>query len=793
MRRGLVVVVLATLAGGGFGNALADGARVREHHRPLPMVVSPGPVDVNAVPAGARASSRAIKADEARLWRLYRRGEYARLDRLLSLYRASGVAVPRELLHWLAVARVNRARKRAEGSRDWFALVDVAGRHPEAFGCRFPEHEAWLARAWARLGYAERAGAHYRRLLTRCPPSGPALDNLIRRAADDLPADALLSLARTLRRSKPPEADLVEFEGLTKALPRARDEKTRQRLESRARALAFQGELGPGPVFDMGMALRRAGMRAAAARWFVRYLEMDADKPAARVFTARWAIGHRLRATHLLPAPPAGSHREEKALQDALSQEFFAAYKSGDYRGARMLANALKKRRALTTDERLVEAWNLYHLGMRDEARQAFARLRRETGDPRAAKGEQVAARGIASANGSAEDAWLYAHKQFLAARAAGVGGSLANLERPSVALGGSLRFRKGAHPLERMDVLEWPFLDLTTTGFGAHRLTLSATRVQVRSPAHRTSVPFERVSLPGALAGAVSATGVRWSLDYERPGRNRPHARLALFPGWEVGARKWGGEFGLALERDDWHGDATAFYRPFKANALAYAGRRDAAGRPWGRIMRGGVELSAWRRLTDRWGLSLAARAERLEGRQILANTHLALGASLSRALDWWANDFMSTGPYLRYEHYGHNALPFTIGHGGYFSPQQQIQIGLSWDWLSPEAARWSVRAHADIGWQNARSDATRLFPLSPDPAIYPGSTANGLNYNLEAILARALTPSWFVHGGVILRGSPPSYRDAGLMLALEWHFGARAAVFSDDLKIRRLEETYR
>ncbi len=761
----------------------------------LPQEVLPGAPARQATGSAKASGGRGTDAGEAELWRLYRAGKLELLEARLRRYRAThrGKSL-NELEHWLAVARVNRVRERARKQGDWFAVVEDAGLHLRDFGCRFPKHEALLAHAWARLGYAGRAERHYRKLFTRCAASGAPDDALVAAldaAMRDLPYARAGALAQAMRQAGSPLANLAEFRHLAQGIRRARDAGAARALEARARALLLDGQWSPGPkdVLAMGMALREKGLKPEAARWFHRYLdEGGAGKTPAGVFTARWALGHRVRATLLLPPQSSLTLSDEEALQAAMSRELFASYKARDDAGVVRLARALSARRKLATSERLILGWSLNRMGKRREAHRVFAKLYAETKDARALKGARITRADVVSDRA----AWFYGRKQFLAARAQGGRASLKNLDYPSLAAGLSWRSRAGAHPLERMDVLELPVLQGRMTLGGVHDLSLTGALVRVRAPAHRAAVPYERNAAAGSPVSGVSVSDMQWSLAYMRSGVWKPHARLTLPPRGPGMPRALAWEAGLAAVSADWHGDATIYHAPLKANALSYVGRLDGLGQPWGQVMRSGLRVSGWRDMPGRWSLNAEGLAERLRGRQVLANTHLAARAGLARDVDGWPADFMSVGPFLAYEHYAHNALPFTIGHGGYFSPQQSFSLGLGWDYLSPEAARWVLRGHADAAWQWSKSDDVRLFPLSADPTLFRGGVANGLSYNLELLLARLLTPRWFAHGGLIVRGSPPNYRDVGLMLGLEWHFGERAAVFSRDLRRRFLEDAY-
>ncbi len=754
--------------------------------RGLHQELDPGPMMQARTRSGQRQT-----ANEQYLWGLYRQGRLAELQKALDQLKKRHIQPPAELIHWLAVARINRIRADVEADSDWFAVIENAARHPLDYSCAHPGHRTLLAHAWHELGYSERAAEAYFSLMD-CENLGPNARALILAAIEDLSPEDLHRLAERAAKRKLPLADLLRFHRLRLAIAASEDAGERGRLAAEARAMRTSPNIAADDWRMMADALYQRGMHGKAGFWYSEYLrqaETGSAAPTApeTLFTARWRAGRKQAAIRLLPAPgKAGGHAG--AIEAALSRELFASFEAKSDQDVVNLAQALEARRRLTPDEQVVTAWAWFHLGKRKEAEARFSQLYNATGDARALEGLRIASNG-GKAVQVAEGQWLYWHKEFLAARSMLENDSLRGIDSPDLTLGLAARIKSGAHPLEDFRFSELPLLQAGFTVAGKHRLRLSASRLRLEAPAHQAQVPYLDQSAAGATVPATALQGLEWALSYERSGRMHPHAEAAWLPRLSGMPTSYSLSAGILYSADRWHGDLTLFHRPYRSNALTYAGRLDNAGRPWGQISATGASLSSWMAIGDVWGGSLDIVGEQLKGSQVLSNRHLLMQLGLGRSLDKLPSDFMSIGPYLRYEHFSHNASPFTRGHGGYFSPQQLSLAGLAVDYLSPEAGQWVIRAHAEIGWQRARSAATPLFPLAATSQQLPAASSSGIGYAFETTAVARLSANLLAHGGLILRESPPSYRDIGFLLALEWQFGKRQAVFSDDLMQARLK----
>ena len=173
----------------------------------------------------------------------------------------------------------------------------------------------------------------------------------------------------------------------------------------------------------------------------------------------------------------------------------------------------------------------------------------------------------------------------------------------------------------------------------------------------------------------------------------------------------------------------------------LSYAGTRDPrTGRNWGGVVsRGGrLELGV-----DTGPVNLFGYGEyhRLVGVRVEENQRVAGGGGIEWKLYQGPAGDVRIGPAVALMSYQYNLSFFTIGHGGYFSPQQFFHGGfaLRWSGNSPGSLRWDVAA--EPGYDTFSQNSAPMFPLNlpGDPtgaAPYPALSNHGFAFNGHAFI---------------------------------------------------------
>jgi hypothetical protein len=112
--------------------------------------------------------------------------------------------------------------------------------------------------------------------------------------------------------------------------------------------------------------------------------------------------------------------------------------------------------------------------------------------------------------------------------------------------------------------------------------------------------------------------------------------------------------------------------------------------------------------------GLYADLSASRYDGRHVSDNSswEMNIGGYI-RPYQTRTAEFQ-IGANLNHQAYDNNQNLFTLGHGGYFSPQQFTSVSLPIKMLLTRAS-WNFELRAAPGYQTYREDAVDIFPLDP------------------------------------------------------------------------------
>ena len=173
--------------------------------------------------------------------------------------------------------------------------------------------------------------------------------------------------------------------------------------------------------------------------------------------------------------------------------------------------------------------------------------------------------------------------------------------------------------------------------------------------------------------------------------------------------------------------------------------------------------------------------------GTDVADNTGIEAEVSIGRNLHHPRFAYLTLGPAIDYRHFRRNLNHFTVGHGGYYSPDQDIGLMLAFDFQTREAARWLLQGSARAGWRLQEEAASPWFPLGSsaldaEQGSYPATSESGLGASLRVEGVAQLTPKWQV-GGALSGNYSSSFEEYGGQFFVRWLFDPRSAVFSSDL----------
>jgi hypothetical protein len=215
------------------------------------------------------------------------------------------------------------------------------------------------------------------------------------------------------------------------------------------------------------------------------------------------------------------------------------------------------------------------------------------------------------------------------------------------------------------------------------------------------------------------------------------------------------------------------------KDTQLSYSGLRDPSGNTlgdegqvWGGVVAN--QFSAQYAHGDaESGFYIGAGGQYLTGYGVQDNTRIdGSGGAYWRLKTMPEYGNLSIGVNFFGMHYDKNEDAFTMGMGGYFSPQAYFLANVPFTWTGHYQTRWHYNIMGSLGVQAFQQDATYLFPLAHNTGVtlnsvtytdlqLPAKTSVGPNYDLRAQVAYQISPHWFA-GGFFGANNSRNYKSA-------------------------------
>ena len=227
---------------------------------------------------------------------------------------------------------------------------------------------------------------------------------------------------------------------------------------------------------------------------------------------------------------------------------------------------------------------------------------------------------------------------------------------------------------------------------------------------------------------------------------------------------------------------------RPVQESILSYAGAVDpVSDRNWGGVMRSGGGLGvSW----DRNGTGVYADAAYRAYRGLRVAPNNGVEVNLGGYGRFYNSDTLqvTAGAAVNYQAFDENLGYFTLGHGGYFSPQSFVSLSLPVraDW---HAGAWRISGQASPGVQSYHQDAADVYPTRPalqaqldalkaqNPDVragYDSVSRSGLAFAGKVEAWYDLTPSTAI-GGDVSMTTFGDFDEYLMTLRLKQTFGAR------------------
>lgn len=362
----------------------------------------------------------------------------------------------------------------------------------------------------------------------------------------------------------------------------------------------------------------------------------------------------------------------------------------------------------------------------------------------------------------------------------------------PYFGFGVAARNREGVKGLDKLSDLEAP-IEGSVAAIGAGRFKLRVVPVYLEAG----TVEGSRLPLFGTMALVnrpslrfdQNFTGVAVAGVYENRSFRADFGSSPLGADVEnlVGGINWRPQFDRTSLKID------LSRRSVTDSFLSYVGTIDpGTARAWGGVTKTGGRLDI---AFDGgpYGVYGDGSYHVLQGKNVADNNVLELGGGV------YARGYESRYSQLTYGlnlttfFYDKNLRRFTLGQGGYFSPQSYFSISVPVEWAT-RRGRSSFRLHGALGVQSFHEDSSALYPNDSDlqaaaeaviaenedadfEAFYPSQTSTGLGFNFGGEMEYLLSPN-LVIGGAVGIDNARDYNETSLQGYVRYLFAPRSSL---------------
>ncbi|NWB84667.1 cellulose synthase subunit BcsC-related outer membrane protein [Pseudomonas gingeri] len=289
-----------------------------------------------------------------------------------------------------------------------------------------------------------------------------------------------------------------------------------------------------------------------------------------------------------------------------------------------------------------------------------------------------------------------------------------------------TVRSNNGEKGLSKLTDVEAPFEVSVPVGDNSASMALQITPVSLSSgsPGNSAQARFGASGLDPV--GSQTASGLGVAVAY-RDKEQGLKADLGVSPMGFIYSTPIGG---VSLNRpfdsnSDYRYGVSVSRRAVTDSVTSFAGSRDPrTGDKWGGVTANGVrgELSYD---DQKFGAYGYGSAHVLQGNNVESNNRFELGSGIYWYLRNAPDSILTLGLSGSALTYANNQDFFTVGHGGYFSPQTFFALGVPISW-SQRTENFTYRVKGSVGVQHIGQDSAEVFPGNSN--LQPQATAAGL-----------------------------------------------------------------
>lgn len=548
---------------------------------------------------------------------------------------------------------------------------------------------------------------------------------------------------------------------------------------------------------------------SSAGIWFNQALEWNSRTTDAAYGLAlsKFREGDMSSAEAIANYRGASSPKMTVLRGDIYSRRGTEAYESKDYKESLAFFQKAANSRALSRNEQIIVAWDLYYTGQFQESANMFEKLYRQRPDSVSAQGLYAALTKTkdyerldalsSDVGGPLEKVYMtYGARKYYKAglfhAAADAGGAkiyrvLENLNTPSVALGFGYRQKSGAEGEGQLQVVTIPAIEATI--YPANKFMLSG---------YLAHLNLDAGDLPnGADFGTVPKTFTPYSFDPNTSENDLWDFAVRLeyqdWLSWYVTLgttplngplqSRFAGNAGVIWRDEHGYVQAEVYSKSIKQSITSWVGSVDPyTGNKWGRVTETGLSASFFRSIGEDNTIYLNGGYGSIDGTNVESNNHLYGTAALAHLFDVPGYEYVSVGVAASYEAYDNNQNHFTYGNGGYFSPQSLMQAVIQAQFLTKEGQKWLLAGSVAAGLQSNTQDSSPYFPLDDDGRNFDGQdTSTGIGL-VQIQGGYLINPSWMI-GGSLSYNVTADYNEGTVYLWGRYFFEPRRGLLRSDL----------
>lgn len=200
------------------------------------------------------------------------------------------------------------------------------------------------------------------------------------------------------------------------------------------------------------------------------------------------------------------------------------------------------------------------------------------------------------------------------------------------------------------------------------------------------------------------------------------------------------------------------AHRRPISSSLLAFGGQKDApsnTGTKWGGVRAdgGGVSLSYDKGEAN--GVWASLSGDQLTGKNVVDNWRVRWMTGYYYKIINENNRRVTVGLNNMIWHYDKDLSGYSLGHGGYYSPQEYVSFAVPVMWRQ-RTENWSWELGGSVSWSHSRTKTMPRYPLmNLIPTDYReeaatqtngGGSSQGFGYTARALIERRVTSNWFL-----------------------------------------------